>query len=649
MTNEYRKEFFDRDYTVRESVGRIWHYMSKYKFRVILGLFFGLVNAGVLVPFYQLLQPTVAQAGGEITASAKVEQPREEASPKPQAHGKLDKALVRAAELPGWYRDLERFAGKFGVRFTDDEGNMQSGMLFLVTAVIPAILVFRLLLTFLFTYCLTWAASKAVADLRCDMLKHVEAQSMEFFGRVDMGQIIMRVNSDPGYLQIVMTTVLVQLVLAPFEILVSAGFIVHFAIQNHLVQTLLLLGLGAPLFFGPLIFIARRLRKYSKKMLEQGSLIGAKLHEILTCQKRVKAYHTEEFENVNFRLAYNLQLKNIKKALKLGMMTSPAVESIGILIIGVFVIWCFLFSVPLSAILPMIAPLLIIYKPIKEIGKLQVQVQETMAGISRVLSLLDVHMELPLSANPVRKDSFDREIVFDHVTFKYQTQDDPAVKDASLTIKKGQFVAVVGGTGSGKTTLSNLLARFYDPMSGSVSIDGVDVRDFEVASLRKLIGAVLQDTFIFNDTIANNIAYGIENVSMDDIVAAAKLAKAHDFIMSQPGGYGRMCGEKGNAISGGERQRIAIARAILKNPPILILDEATSALDTVTEALVQEAINNLMQNRTTLAIAHRLSTIRKADCILVMHQGRIVERGTHDELYAMGGRYTALCNRSTEQ
>ena len=640
MNNEYRKEFFDRDYTVRESAGRLWHYMSRYKWRLFLGIFLGLVNAGILVPFYQVLQPTVATAGGEpVRVETKVS----------EGGGKMDKSLNRAAKLPGWYHQAEALAGKVGMRFTDDEGKMQGGMLFLVTVVIPLIFILRLFLTYFYIYCLSWAANKAVADLRCDLLRHVEAQSMEFFGRVDMGQIIVRLTGDPQNLQVVMTKVVVQLVLAPFEMAVSAGFIIYFAVQNHMVQTLLLLGIGAPAFFGPIIMIARRLRKYSKRMLQQSSFIGAKLHEDLTCQKRIKAYHTEEFENANFRAAYAKQLQHIRKALRLGLMTSPAVESVGIVIIGVFIVWCFLFAVPLSSVLPMVAPLLIIYKPVKEIGKLQVQMQETMAGISRVLSLLDLHMELPMSANPVKKDAFEDAIRFEHVTFKYQDAAKPAVLDADFEIKRGQFYAVVGGTGSGKTTLANLLARFFDPQEGRVTIDGIDVKELETASLRRLVGAVLQDTCIFNDTIMSNIAYGLENIEEVEVIAAAKLAKAHDFIMSQPGGYSRMCGEKGSAISGGERQRIAIARAILKNPPILILDEATSALDTVTEALVQEAIDNLMQNRTTFVIAHRLSTIRKADCILVMNEGRIVERGTHEELYALGGLYTALCNRSTEQ
>ena len=205
------------------------------------------------------------------------------------------------------------------------------------------------------------------------------------------------------------------------------------------------------------------------------------------------------------------------------------------------------------------------------------------------------------------------------------------------------MVAVVGGTGSGKSTMSGLLARFYDPQTGRVSIDGTDLREVDIGDLCNLVGAVMQETLLFNDTIENNIRYGSFDATHEQVVAAAKLANAHDFIVSQPDGYDRIVGEKGFSLSGGERQRIAIARAILKNPPILILDEATSALDTVTERLVQDALDKLMANRTTFAIAHRLSTIRHADLILVMDGGKIVERGTHDELIAKNGVYSKLC------
>ena len=244
----------------------------------------------------------------------------------------------------------------------------------------------------------------------------------------------------------------------------------------------------------------------------------------------------------------------------------------------------------------------------------------------------------------MRKDAFCGKVEFRGVTFRYDTAERDAVKDVSFELPRGKMVAVVGGTGSGKTTLAGLLARFFDPQKGEVLMDGVDIRRLATSDLRRLVGAVTQEALLFNDTIEANIRYGSESATHDEVVAAAKLANAHDFIMSQPGGYSRMVGEKGFSLSGGERQRIAIARAILRNPPILILDEATSALDTVTERLVQDALANLMKNRTTFAIAHRLSTIRDADTILVMREGEIVERGTHDELYAAGGIYRRLCD-----
>lgn len=643
FVKEYRAEFFDREYPFKKAYKRALSYAKPYRARIIIGLICGLLNAGALIPFYQILQPAVATASGGEVVKAEVVKVEETSAQAPKKT-KLEKQVQKAAKLPSWYPKVESAAAKVGIHFTDESGNMKGAMLFLVLVCIPLITLFRLGLGFLNTYCLNWSATRAVADLRCAILDHTQRQSLEFFGRVDMGQIMMRVNGDPVQLQIILTTILTELSLAPFEIGISVFFVIWFAIKNQMFSTLLILAVGAPCFLLPIVALGKKMRKWSKKTLERGSVVGSKVHESLTGIRTIKAFHTEEYEDRATRSVNDYQLKTMMRALRVGLLVGPTIETVGIIMIGAFVVWCFLFEIPLSNIIPMLAPLMMIYKPIKEFSKLQVHIQTSLAALSRIFSLMDLDMSIPEREDALRKTSFDDKIVFKDVTFKYATAEVPAVKDASFEIKKGSFVAVVGGTGSGKSTLSALLSRFYDPQKGSITIDGIDLKDLKLADLRHLIGAVMQESTLFNDTIEANIAYGNGNVSHEEVESAAKLANAYDFILAQPGGYQRLCGEKGFSLSGGERQRISIARALLKNPPILILDEATSALDTVTEHLVQEAIDKLMANRTTFAIAHRLSTIRKADMILVLNEGEIVERGTHDELFAKNGVYRKLCD-----
>ena len=655
MSTKYKKEFFDRTYTAREAYGRLWQYAKRYRVRLAIGVCCSMLTAGTLVPMFQVIQPTLEKVSANereqierrIEAMPDVEGVEEKSAAVEvveKAHKtKLELEMESAAKLPAWYPKVEKLARSFGIELQDKEGAMGGALLLIAIFVIPLVAFARFALIYVSQYCLTWSATHVVADLRVDLLKRLQEQSMQFHGRIDVGQLMSRVTSDPQMVQAVIQTMLAELARAPFEILVSIIFIIWFAIANHMMATLGMIVIGMPAFMFPVVFLSKVIRKWSRRMLERNSVVGRRVHEILTCIRVIKAYNTEDFENRKYDAVMHNLVSTTMRSVRWGLFVGPMVETVGIILLCGFLVWCFATHVTLANVLPMLAPLLLIYKPIKQMSNLQVSIEVTQASLQRIWSLLDVNFLLPEKTAAVSKTEFTDKICFNDVSFRYDTADHDAVKHASFEIPRGKMVAVVGGTGSGKTTLSGILARFFDPSAGSVTMDGIDLRDLRIADLRRLVGSVQQETILFNDTIEENIKYGSPSATHEEVVAAAKMANAHEFIMLQPEGYERMVGEKGFALSGGERQRIAIARAILRNPPILILDEATSALDTVTERLVQDALTNLMKNRTVFAIAHRLSTIRNADLILVMSNGEIVERGTHDELYAAHGVYYRLC------
>ncbi len=659
----YRREFFDREYTAREAYGRAWGYARKYKLRVVLGIVCGMLTAGTLLPFFQMIQPTLSRVESRVAAkpdgggakepanapaSAAESTPAQAAPARaqtaPAADAESAAAKKKAKGIEREYGKVRKWAEKLGVPMQSEDEALGMPLLLAIIIVVPLVALLRCALVFLNHYCLAWAGMRTVRDIRCDILRHVQGQSMQFHGRIDVGQLMSRCTSDPHQVQLVIQHVLQELAQAPFEIAVSVGFIVWSAAKNNMLPTLGIIVIGFPMFMVPVVFLSKRIRKWSKKALERFSVVGSRIHEILTCIRVVKAYNTEDFEARKYDQANDQTLKATLRSLRWGLLVGPAVETVGIILICAFIVWCFFTGVKLSMIIPMLAPLLLIYRPLKQLSKLQVQVEQGRAALARIWSIMDVDMELEEKPGAAEKKAFTDRVVFDHVSFRYDTADRDAVHDATFEIERGKLVAVVGGTGSGKTTMSALLARFFDPTSGRITMDGTDLRELRISDLRRLVGSVQQETLLFNDTIESNIRYGSPDATHEQVVAAAKLANAHDFIMSQPEGYSRLAGEKGFALSGGERQRVAIARAILRNPPILILDEATSALDTVTERLVQNAIDNLMKDRTTFAIAHRLSTIRGADLILVMREGEIVERGTHEELYEANGVYRRLCD-----
>jgi subfamily B ATP-binding cassette protein MsbA len=641
------QEWFDREYTAKEVYGRFSRHAKKYRWSLLIGLIAGALVGGAMVPIYQIVKPAIIQLQGPSV----VEQP---ASIDPDADLSGSEASVTSEttrtqkgtkeKAPGWMKDVEKLAKFLGISIMDSQGHLQGSFFLMLLFVVPLVQAFRLISLYLNAYMLKRVGISMVRDLRGQMFEHLQDQSMQFFGRMDVGRIMSRCNNDPQMLQSVMLHTLAELCRAPFEILSAICFIIYFAIMNDMLELILLVFVGFPFAMYPLLWIGKRVRNYARKGMERSAVLGSTMLENLTGIRVVKAYHTEEEEKKRFHTTNKECLKIALRGVRVGLLVTPAMEAAMIILAAVFLALCAWKGKTLPDIVPLFIPIVVAYKPLKSLGKVQTAIEQGRAALTRMYAFLDMDMTLPEATNPISKKSFDKELVFDHVSFWYNKGDRQVVKDVDFVLARGKTVAVVGSTGSGKTTLANLLARFYDPTSGRVMMDGIDLREMATADLRSLIGVVTQETILFNTTIEENIAYGTKNATQEQIKAAAEMANAHSFIINHPDGYKRIVGDKGFVLSGGERQRVAIARAILKNPPILILDEATSALDTVTEQQVQEAITHLMENRTVFVIAHRLSTVQNADTILVMDHGSIIESGSHDVLYAKGGVYANLCD-----
>ncbi|MBR6076325.1 MAG: ABC transporter ATP-binding protein, partial [Victivallales bacterium] len=401
--------------------------------------------------------------------------------------------------------------------------------------------------------------------------------------------------------------------------------------------------IAMPICILPVLWLTTYIRRYQRKVLQGISLLVTKMTENFSGIRVVKAFNTEDYESRKFTKESNRYFRSVKRAMLADVFMQPAMQLVAIALAAFFLVICYYYKVSLATLAVIGYAAQQAYKPIKELAKLNSHLQKSAAACERIFKLLDTDSQLKyLSDKPSQPSTFEKDIVFNDVSFSYTPNSPEVISHFNLTIKKGQFVAIVGQTGSGKSTVANLVSRFYDPSSGTITIDGQDLRNIDNAALRKLIGIVSQDTFLFNDTIRENIQYGSPDATEEQIQEAAHQANADEFILSEPEKYDRLTGERGSLLSGGHKQRLAIARALLKNPPILILDEATSALDTATEHLVQQAFNTLMKDRTVIAIAHRLSTIVDADLIVVMDHGNIIEQGTHAELLQRDGAYKKL-------
>ena len=484
---------------------------------------------------------------------------------------------------------------------------------------------------YLYQYLMNDITQRIMRDIRLQLYMKIQSLSLDYFSKKRTGELMSRITYDVGVVENAVSYSVTDLFVQSFTIL---GFLVTVFMVYF--KAALILLLVFPTIIWPLSIIGRRLRKLAQHSQERMADINTILLETISGVEIVKAFSTEEYEIERFGRKshdfYKLAMKRVKRLL----FMAPITEIFGAVCGVVMILWLgrevMEGRLSFGIFLLFFASIMSVISPIKKLGNVNAVTQQALSANERIQDILEQVPTVQEKGTAETLALIQNNITFDHVSFRYEPNGPKVLRDIKLEIRAGELVAIVGPTGTGKSTLANLIPRFYDPCDGAVSIDGTDLRGVTFRSLRSQIGIVTQETFLFNDSIRANIAYGTLNVSSRSIEQAAQQAYAHRFIVRLPQGYDTVIGDRGFRLSGGEKQRIAIARAILKNPPILILDEATSQLDSESERYVQEALDQLMRGRTVIAIAHRLSTIKKADKIVVLEAGRIVGLGQHQHL-----------------
>jgi subfamily B ATP-binding cassette protein MsbA len=586
--------------TLRAASGpyrRLYAYVKPYKVRFIVGLLLGFAYGGV----NSLLPLATARVTSVIFHGA---------APNPMA-----------------------LRSNLGVLDTGPKINS----IILICLAIPAIMTVRSLCSFGNTYCMQWVSNKVVTDIRGQLFSKMVRHSMDFFNKMRSGFLISRITNETRVVQMALTAVSSDIFKQPITI-VGAITVLLLMDWKFTLVTLILF----PTCLLPLRIYGRRARKALRGQFEGMGEMVVTMQETFAGIRVIKSFAREAHQEKEFKRSNQMQFSQMMRIIRSMEATGPLVETIAAVGIGLALLYVYAANLSAGRFFGLITGIFILYDPIKTLSKIQLVMQQSIAATTAIFALLDSESTVQDASNAVVLSSSQGRIDFENVTFRYANTVTDAVSNLTLRIQPGRTHALVGASGAGKSTILSLILRLYDPTSGAVKIDGHDLRSITQKSLRERIGLVTQETFLFHDTIFNNIRFGRLDATPDEVHEAARAAYAHDFIMAQPKGYETVIGDKGCLLSGGQQQRLAIARAVLKNAPILLLDEATSSLDSESEQQIQKALAKLATGRTVIAIAHRLSTVLSADQIIVMDSGHIKEIGTHAELLEKSGYYRRL-------
>jgi ATP-binding cassette, subfamily B, bacterial MsbA len=613
----------------------LWHYLRGYAAWAMLAAAGILVYAAATAGTAALIKPIFGEvllAGDDMPspfglavapASGQPVQKRETG-----VLADLKKRLNVAHQIDDSYESLKR---RLGVN--------RDNVVYFLPLLFVVVFLLRCLADFISGYAFQHIGLGVTTDIRNDLYRSILEQSSRFHADHPSGELVARVINDVAMMQNAVANRLLDLFQQSFTLVALLALLLSTHFRLALVSLVV-----APALLYPIVRFGKGMRRTSHRSQERMADLASLMAEGVRGHRVVKAFGMEDFELNRFREATRRHLRVNLWAQMLANSAGPVVESLavigaaGLLVYAGKAIRAHELSAP--ELVQFLTTLFMLYDPIRKLNKVNLILQEATAASQRVSRLMEIPNDIQEKPGALAVEKVRSGIAYERVSFSYEER--PVLREVSLAIRAGEIVALVGPSGAGKTTMVNLLPRFFDPVTGRITLDGVDTRDLQLKGLRSLIGIVTQETVLFNDTVRNNIAYGRSDLPIERVREAAAAAYADEFIMQLPKGYDTVIGEAGVRLSGGQRQRLAIARALLKNAPILILDEATSHLDSESEALVQKALYNLIQGRTTLVIAHRLSTVTRADRIVVMEAGQVVEEGTHRELLALGGSYKRL-------